>query len=254
MARKTMAFVVYPGISLLELVGTRSLLGTITAMGAGYDSVVVGETIAQMPTDTPMAIIPQKTFDDVPQPDALVVIGGADTLPALENTALLDYIRRAGEKAEMVAGVSSGALFLAAAGLLKGRRATTHWAYADKLNSMGAIYEQQPWVEDGKFITAAGVSGGIDMAIAQGAKMTSQANAQQAQLSIEYDPHPPFGNIDWTQVDKAGLAPLMDAAPPSGGETRDIAFVIYPDLTVFDLAGPLQVISALSRLDSRFRP
>jgi len=76
MARKTMAFVVYPGISLLELVGTRSMLGSIAGMGAGYDSVVVGEKKANTFTDTPMAIIPQKTFDDVPRPDALVVIGG----------------------------------------------------------------------------------------------------------------------------------------------------------------------------------
>jgi len=255
MARKTMAYVVYPGISLLELVGTRSMLGSIAGMGAGYDPVVVGEKKVTMATDTPLDIIPQKSFDEVPHPDGLVVIGGgADSLPALDNPRLVEYIRRAGQQAEIAAGVSTGSLLLAAAGLLNGRPATTHWAYAEKLNAMGGIYEQKPWVEDGKFTTAAGVSGGIDMGIALGAKLAGKAAAQQGQLFAEYDPHPPFGNIDWTRVNKTELASLMDARANAKANAKDITFVIYPDLTVFDLVGPLQVISALSRIDPRFRP
>src|SRR5438270_8742614 len=110
MRRKTLAYGVYPGISLLELVANRTLLGGMMARGsllklqAGYDVVVVGERIEEIPTDTPMAIIPQKTFADVLQPDALVVIGGgADTLPTLENADLIEYIRRAGQHAGWVA-------------------------------------------------------------------------------------------------------------------------------------------------------
>ncbi|RPJ50610.1 MAG: hypothetical protein EHM21_04630, partial [Chloroflexi bacterium] len=255
MARKTMAYVVYPGISLLELVGTRSMLGSIAAMGAGFDSVVVGEKKTNTATDTPLAIIPQKTFAEVPNPDALVVIGGgADTLPALENPRLVEYIRSFGQSAGLVVGVSTGALLLAAAGLLNGRRATTHWAYAGRLNAAGSQYQPEPWVTDGKFTTAAGVSGGIDMGIALGARLTSQGTARQAQLMAEYDPHPPFGNIDWSRVSKADVAPLLDVNLPANPDAKDIAFVIYPDLTVFDLAGPLQVISVLSRIDPRFRP
>src|SRR5438034_494814 len=166
MSKKTLAYVVYPGISLLELVANRTLLGGIMAQGsllklqAGYDVVVVGERIEEIATDTPMAIIPQKTFADVPQPDALVVIGGgADTLPALENADLIAYVQHAGQHEEWVAATSTGSLLLAAAGLLEGRLATTHWAFA-----------------------------------------------------------------------------------------------LYPGLTVFDLAGPLEVFSTLSRIAPQFRP
>src|SRR2546421_9960962 len=266
MSKKMLAYVVYPGISLLELVANRSSLGGMMALGpllklqAGYDPVVVGERIEEIPTDTAMAIIPQRTFADVPQPDGLVVIGGgADTLPALENADLIEYVRRAGERAEWVASTSTGSLLLAAAGLLEGRLATTHWAYADRLEAYGARYQPyQPagWVTDGKFTTAAGVSGAIDMAIGLGAKMTNQATAQFAQLMIEYDPHPPLGRLDWTTFDqdRAALAALMGQNMPAQSSARDIAFVIYPGLTVFDLVGPLQVFSALSRIAPEFRP
>ena len=99
MSKKTLAYVVYPGISLLELVANRTLLAGIMArrallkLHAGYEVVVVGERIEEISTDTPMAIIPQKTFADVPQPDALVVIGGgAETLLALDNADLIDVL------------------------------------------------------------------------------------------------------------------------------------------------------------------
>jgi hypothetical protein len=107
MRKKTLAYVVYPGISLLELVANRTSLGGMMEQGpllklqAGYDPVVVGERIEAICTDTPMAIIPQKPFAEVPQPDGLVVIGGgADTLPALENAELIEYVGRAGQNAE----------------------------------------------------------------------------------------------------------------------------------------------------------
>src|SRR5690242_13367685 len=155
MRRKTLAYVVYPGISLLELVANRTPLGGMMAQPPlkgldGYDVVVVGERIEEIPTDTPMAIIPQKTFADVPQPDALIVIGGgADTLPALENADLIEYVRRAGQNAEWVAATSTGSLLLAAAGLLEGHLATTHWAYTDRLQAYGARpqpYRPTGWV------------------------------------------------------------------------------------------------------------
>src|SRR5947208_2411548 len=266
MAKKTIAFVVYPGVSLVELVGNHTLLSSIMGLGprmklrAGYASVVVGERVEAIPTDTPMAIIPQKTFAAVPEPEGLVVIGGgADTLPALENAELVEYVRRAGRQAEWVASTSTGALLLAAAGLLEGRLATTHWAYTDRLEAYGGRpqpYRPAGWVTDGKFTTSAGVSGAVDMAIGLGAKLTSQDFAQFGQLMIEYDPHPPFGRLDWSTFDEmqAALAPLMSQHQVAEAPAHTIAFVLYPGLTVFDLVGPLEVFSALSRIAPRFRP
>src|SRR5439155_16306409 len=264
MAKKTIAFVVYPGVSLLELVGNHTLLSSIMGLGprmklkAGYESVVVGECLEAIPTDTPMSIIPQKTFADVPQPEGLVVIGGgADTLPALEHAELVEYVRRAGESAKWVASTSTGSLLLAAAGLLEGRLATTHWAYADRLEAYGARYQPyRPtgWVTDGKFTTAAGVSGAIDMAIGLGAKLTNKDIAQFGQLMIEYDPHPPFGRLDWSTFDEmqANLTPLVSQHLPTQEPAHTIAFVLYPGLTVFHLAGPFEVFSTLSRIAPQF--
>lgn len=266
MKKKTLAYVVYPGISLLELVANRTPLGGMMEQPsplkfqAGYDVVVVGERIEEIPTDTPLAIIPQKTFADVPQPDALIVIGGgADTLPALENANLIEYVRRAGQQAEWVAATSTGSLLLAAARLLEGRLSTTHWAYTDRLEAYGARpqpYRPAGWVTDGKFTTSAGVSGAVDMAIELGAKLTNQEMAQFSQLMIEYDPHPPFGRLDWTNFEqqRATLAQLMSQHQPPQEPAHTIAFVLYPGLTVFDLVGPLEVFSALSRIDPQFRP
>src|SRR5436305_5708017 len=229
-------------------------------MQVGVEADMVGDRHDANPTYSPISIFPHNTFADVAQPDGLVVIGGgADTLPALEHAELVEYVRRAGESAEWVASTSSGSLLLAAAGLLEGRLATTHWAYADRLEAYGARYQpyrRAGWVTDGKFTTAAGVSGAIDMALGLGAKMTNQATAQFAQLMIEYDPHPPLGRLDWTTFDqdRAALAALMDQNMPAQSPAHDIAFVIYPGLTVFDLVGPLQVFSALRRIAPQFRP
>jgi transcriptional regulator GlxA family with amidase domain len=108
-----------------------------------------------------------------------------------------------------VTSVCTGALILGAAGLLEGRKATTHWAYYKLLERLGATYLPKRWVEDGKFITSAGVSAGIDMALFLAARLTNESAARLVQLGIEYDPHPPFGGIDWSGVDRDVLAPML---------------------------------------------
>jgi transcriptional regulator GlxA family with amidase domain len=168
-------------------------------------------------------------------------------------------VRRAGQQAEWVAATSTGSLLLAAAGLLEGRLATTHWAYTARLEASGA--RPQPsrpagWVTDGKFTTSAGVSGAIDMALALGAQLTNKTLARFGQLLIEYDPHPPFGRLDWSSFDEmqAALMPLLSQHQVAEAPAHTIAFVLYPGLTVFDLVGPLEVFSALSRIAPQFRP
>lgn len=200
---KELAFVVYPGLRLLDLVGSLSILKTLS-LGGIYQTITVGENAEVIPSDTPMKLIPPKTFRDVPNPSALVVVGGnTAAIDALNSMALRDYVQRAAQNADFVAAIGTGSLILAAVGLLNGRSATTHWAYADLLERMGAIYVHKPWVDDGHFITAAGVSGAVDMSLYLTGKLTNEKRARTTQLFAEYDPEPPFGKIHWNDVSQS---------------------------------------------------
>jgi transcriptional regulator GlxA family with amidase domain len=164
-----------------------------------------------VPTDTPVRVAATSTLDEAPEPDVVVVPGGgAPTLRQLANPVLLDYLRQVDRRAEVVASVCTGALLLAGAGLLEGRRATTHWAYHRFLDRLGAKYVPERWVEDDRYLTGAGVSAGIDMALRLAARLTNDDLARLVQLGIEYDPHPPHGGIDWSGIDRDMLAARVD--------------------------------------------
>ena len=127
--------------------------------------VVVAENLDPVPTDTPVHVAATTTLDEVPEPDIIMVPGGrAPTLRQLANPVLLDYLRTVDRTAEMVTSVCTGSLLLAGAGLLESRPATTHWAYHRFLDRLGT-YVPQRWVEDGRYLTGAGVSAGIDTAL-----------------------------------------------------------------------------------------
>jgi len=196
-SEKVIALVLFPEITLLDIVGPLQILKSLPAP---YRTVVVGESREPMVTDAGVTLAPERTFAEVPRPFAIVVPGGPGSVAAMGSEAVQGYLRSVAPTAEVVGSVCTGGLVLAATGLLEGRRATTHWAYASELEKLGARYVRERWVEDGKFITAGGVSAGIDMAIALAARLTDRATAQRIQLGIEYDPHPPFGGIDWSQV------------------------------------------------------
>ncbi|HVQ28047.1 MAG TPA: DJ-1/PfpI family protein [Vicinamibacteria bacterium] len=196
-SEKTIALLLFEEMTLLDLVGP---LQVLKGLPAPFRTVVVGERVAPMTTDTGLAITPDKRFEDVPRPFAVVVPGGPGSVASMANDSVQGYLRSAAKTATVMGSVCTGALVLAATGLLEGRRATTHWAYARELEKLGARYVRERFVEDGSFITGAGVSAGIDMAIALAARLTDRATAERIQLGIEYDPHPPFGGIDWTKV------------------------------------------------------
>jgi transcriptional regulator GlxA family with amidase domain len=221
---KTVAFLLYPGLTPLDMIGPLQLLNGLGMADPSFLVTVVGERVEAMDADVPVKLIPEKTFDQVPNPYLLVVPGGGvGTLRAMGNQAILDYVRAAAETAHTVASVCTGALILGAAGLLEGRDATTHWAYATFLERLGAHYLPRRWVQDGKFLCSAGVSAGIDMALYLGAQLTNEQLARQAQLFIEYDPQPPFGGIDWTKVDRQMMVPMLTQ------NVRD-ALADHPDL------------------------
>jgi transcriptional regulator GlxA family with amidase domain len=198
---KSIAFVSYLGLTPLDLIApmttflglTRGLVGT----SHQYRTVCVAERVEPIGSDTPMAVFPDNAFEEVPAPFALIVPGGGvSSLVAMGNERLINYLRFAQHRAEIVGSVSTGAFILAAAGLLEGRQATTHPAYGDALRKLGVNYVQRDWVEDGRFITAAGVSGGIDMALYLVARLKNEQEAKNIQTVIEYDPHPPFGSTE----------------------------------------------------------
>ena len=131
------------------------------------------------------------TFDDVPDPDVLVIPGGQITHRMVrDGDPIIEWVRAAHPHTAYTTSVCTGALLLGAAGLLDGLRATTHWAYYDELGSYGAMPTEDRVVEEGKILTAAGVSAGIDLALTLVARMAGQETAQAIQLGIEYDPQP----------------------------------------------------------------
>lgn len=211
-APKEIAFVAYPGLTPLDLVGPLQVVTVLTLFSPEYRPVVVGETLDPIDTDGPMKLVADTTFDQLPSPFALIVPGGAaPTIRALSNDSLIAYVQRASESAEVVGSVCTGALILAAAGLLEGRNATTHWSFAKQLERLGAHYvPDRRWVEDGKVISAAGITAGIDMALHLVGRLAGEAVARQVQLVLEYDPRPPLGGIDWSQIDRNMLDPVVD--------------------------------------------
>jgi transcriptional regulator GlxA family with amidase domain len=175
------------------LVLTRGLVGT----SHQYRTICVAERVEPIGSDTPMSVVPDNAFEEVPAPFALIVPGGGiSSVEAMGNVRLLNYLRFAQHGAEIVGSVSTGAFILAAAGLLEGRQATTHPAYAELLRKLGVNYVQRGWVEDGRYITAVGTSGGIDMALYLVARLKNEQESKNIQTVIEYDPHPPFGGIE----------------------------------------------------------
>ena len=131
-------------------------------------------------------------LEDLPQPDVIVVPGGFGTRDLLGDRRMLDWIRTAHETSAWTTSVCTGSLLLAAAGILDGLRATSHWTELETLREFGATPVEERVVPQGKVVTAAGVSSGIDMALWLGAQIAGEEWAKAVQLAIEYDPQPPF--------------------------------------------------------------
>ncbi|HET7272536.1 MAG TPA: DJ-1/PfpI family protein [Rubrobacter sp.] len=220
--QKTIAFVLYPGLTLFDLAGPLQVLAGLSELAPQYRTVVVGENAEPVDTDLHVKVIPTHTFAEVPHPSVLLVPGDRTaTFKTMSNEAVRSYVRSAAETAEVAGSICTGALILASVGLLEGRQATTHWVYYKIMEQFGAKYVRKRWVEDGKFISSAGVSAGIDMALHLAARLTDEETARRVQRSLGYDPHPPFGGMDYDHPGaisavRAGLslaAPVIAAKP-----------------------------------------
>lgn len=185
------AIALFPGNTALDSVGPYEVLQRIPSI----DVVFVGHRRGEVRTDNGMlGLICDATFDEVARPDVVLVPGGVGTRALVTDDVVLDWVRAAHRDSAFTTSVCTGSLVLAAAGLLDGLDATTHWAATDLLESMGARYTPKRVVENlpERIITAAGVSSGIDMALRLVELLVDQQAAQASQLMIEYDPQPPF--------------------------------------------------------------
>jgi putative intracellular protease/amidase len=183
------AIVLYDGFTALDAVGPYETLGRLP----DSETVFVAERTGPVRNDNgSLALTADKTLADVPNPDVLVVPGGPGQTAQMGNEALLDWIRTADATSTWTTSVCTGSLLLAAAGLLEGRRATSHWLAIEELRKFGVEPTGERVVTDGKYVTAAGVSSGIDMGLALLGRISGDFVAQAVQLGIEYDPQPPY--------------------------------------------------------------
>jgi len=202
------AIVLYDRFTALDAVGPYETLGRLP----DSETVFVAERTGPVRNDNGnLALIADRTLDEVPNPDVLIVPGGPGQTAQMDNKALLDWIRTADGTSAWTTSVCTGSLLLAAAGLLEGRRATSHWLALDELRRLGAEPTGERVVTDGKYVTAAGVSSGIDMGLALLGRISGDVVAQAVQLGIEYDPQPPYdaGSPQKAPADVVGLLRSM---------------------------------------------
>jgi transcriptional regulator GlxA family with amidase domain len=165
-----------------------------------------------------LSIVAERALSDMPNPDILVVPGGIGTRAMMNDTQLVDWVRTAHETTQWTCSVCTGSLVLGAAGLLDGLEATTHWMAMATLASTGALPTGRRVVEQGKIITAAGVSSGIDMGLTLAARIAGDTVAQAIQLGIEYDPQPPFdaGSPDKAPAEVVEICRSVEALIDAG--------------------------------------
>jgi putative intracellular protease/amidase len=183
------AALVFDAITPLDIVGPIEVLARMP----GAEIVIVGKQRGPVRDPrTHWTLTAEASLAEVPAPDVLVLPGGAGVRPLCADEPVLEWLRHAHGTTSWTTSVCTGSLLLGAAGLLRGLTATTHWASRELLEQYGARYVEERVVQQGKIITSAGVSSGIDMALTLVAKIAGDDTAKGIQLSIEYDPQPPF--------------------------------------------------------------
>ena len=210
------AFLLFPNVTQLDLTGPAQVLSRLG--NARLD--LVWTTCAPVMTDAGFAILPTATLEAVPTPDILCIPGGFGVNAVIADDSVMDWVRAAGDRATWVTSVCTGSLILGAAGLLDGYRAACHWAQRDMLPVFGAEPVAERVVVDRNRVTGGGVTAGIDFALTLTALLRGEAHARAVQLSLEYDPAPPFAS---GSPDRAGpdLVAAVRRRTPALVPTRD---------------------------------
>jgi cyclohexyl-isocyanide hydratase len=205
-------FLLFPRLTQLDLTGPYEVFSRL----AGAKVRLVWKALEPVRADTGIALLPDTAMADCPPLDLLCVPGGPGAAAMMEDAEVLDFLRRQAAGARYVTSVCTGALVLGAAGLLRGKRATTHWASHDFLASFGATPVRARVVRDGRLFTGGGVTAGIDFALAIVAEIAGAEAAQAIQLGIEYAPEPPFP----AGSPESAPAAVLDAARARGAAMR----------------------------------
>jgi transcriptional regulator GlxA family with amidase domain len=198
------AILIFDGLTALDAIGPYDVLRQVP----DWEVTFVGKEPGEVRTEEGgLGLVADIGIDAAGDVDVLLVPGGSGTRPLSADAEVLDWVRATDRGTRRTTSVCTGALVLGAAGLLEGRRATTYWQSLEELRAFGAEPVTSRWVEDGKYLTAAGVSAGIDMALHLVAEEVGPEMAQAVQLGIEYDPAPPFD----TGSPAKAPAPLVEA-------------------------------------------
>ncbi|MES2057942.1 MAG: DJ-1/PfpI family protein [Pseudomonadota bacterium] len=217
------AFLHFPNVTQLDLTGPAQVLSRL----GNVTIDLVAATLDPVPTDVGFALLPTVRFDDAVQPDILCIPGGFGVTDASEDAATMAWVRSAAAGATWVTSVCTGSLLLGAAGLLRGYRATTHWAQHHHLAAFGATPVHERVVFDRNRVTGGGVTAGIDFGLALTAALRGEDHARLVQLSLEYDPAPPFDAGSPERADAATLARYQAlaarSAPGRDARTRALA-------------------------------
>lgn len=192
-------FILYPRLTQLDFTGPYEVLARLP----GAETIVASKHGGVLETETGLLFASLTRLADIDRCDMICVPGGPGQTDAMQDADFMAEVRRLGESASYVTSVCTGSLILAAAGLLKGKRAASHWAYRDLLKLFGAEPDPARVVRDGNAITGGGVTAGIDFGLTVAAEIAGPEVAKAIQLGIEYNPQPPF---DAGSPEKAGAA------------------------------------------------
>jgi cyclohexyl-isocyanide hydratase len=207
MSNFTVGFVLFPDLTQLDLTGPLQVLARLPQSR----TIVAAKSQAPVPSDCGLSLLPTHSFAEAPPFDLICVPGGVKgVIGAIGDRETVDFVRRQAAGAKYVTSVCTGAFVLGVAGLLQGRRATTHWAYTELLPLLGATYEKARIVRDGNLITAGGVTAGVDFGLSVVAEIAGETTACSIQLGIEYDPAPPFDSGHPDRASPAVKSALTD--------------------------------------------
>lgn len=214
-------FVLFPDVTQLDFTGPAQVLSRLPQAKV----IVAARDTAPIGTDSGFALLPTHSFAEAPSADVLCVPGGHGVRDALGSAATLDFVRAQASGAKWVTSVCTGAFILGAAGLLGGKRATTHWAYHHLLPLVGAEPVEERVVEDGNTITAGGVTSGIDFALTLAAREAGEDVARTIQLALEYDPGPPFDAGHPSRSGATAVAAIRERVYTAAAERLEAAIL-----------------------------